>query len=355
MSAKFEEAGRKQLGLGKRKAVSPTGQGWVRTEQLWPDKTLPLLVQPTVRGLEPVAWVARQGDFLQQQLYTHGALLFRNFNVNSAGGFENFARAASDGELLPYKERSSPRSRVAGNVYTSTDYPADQSIFLHNENSYQHSWPLKIFFYCAVAPQAGGATPIADTRRIFARLTPRLKQRFIEKKWMYVRNFDERFGLPWQTVFQTTDKSQVEKYCRSNGIEVEWRAGDRLKTRAVRPAVARHPRTGELLWFNHATFFHVTTLAPTVRDVFLATFTEADLPTNTYYGDGSPIEPAVLDELRQAYHEETVSFAWQQGDILMLDNMLVAHGRAPYAGPREILVGMTEPFSLTPTQADDTL
>jgi len=355
MSAKFEETSLKRLELGKRKAVSPTGQGWVKTEPLWPDKTLPLLVQPTVRGLDPVEWIARQGDFIRQQLDTHGALLFRNFNVWGATEFEHFARAASAGELLPYKERSSPRSRVAGNIYTSTDYPADQSIFLHNENSYQHTWPMKIFFYCAVAPQQGGATPIADTRRIFARLAPRLKQRFIEKKWMYVRNFDERFGLPWQTVFQTTDKSQVADYCRRNGIEVEWRDGDRLKTRAVRAAVVRHPRTGEQLWFNHATFFHVTTLAPTVRDVFLATFKEADLPTNTYYGDGSPIEASVLDELRQAYHEETVSFPWQQGDILMLDNMLVAHGRAPYAGPREILVGMTEPFSRTCVPAADTL
>jgi hypothetical protein len=40
-----------------------------------------------------------------------------------------------------------------------------------------------------------------------------------------------------------------------------------------------------------------------------------------------------------------VSFPWQRGDILMLDNILAAHGRAPYEGPRKILVGMTELFS----------
>jgi hypothetical protein len=75
----------------------------------------------------------------------------------------------------------------------------------------------------------------------------------------------------------------------------------------------------------------------------VAEFSDGDLPANTYYGDGSPIEPEVLDHLRAAYHAETVSFPWQQGDLLMLDNMLVAHGRAPYAGARQILVGMSEP------------
>ncbi|HEX8119522.1 MAG TPA: TauD/TfdA family dioxygenase, partial [Pyrinomonadaceae bacterium] len=216
---------------------------------------------------------------------------------------------------------------------------------LHNENSYQQSWPMKLFFYCSVAAPQGGETPIADVRRVYERLSPALRQRFAEKGWMYVRNFGEHFGLPWQTVFQTSDRAQVEDYCRANGIAVEWRDGDRLKTRAVRPAVAAHPRTGETVWFNHATFFHVTTLAPTVREVFLSTFKEEDLPTNTYYGDGTPIEEAALEELRGAYGEETVTFPWREGDILLLDNMLAAHGRAPYSGPREILVGMTEPVS----------
>jgi alpha-ketoglutarate-dependent taurine dioxygenase len=329
----------------KRKAVAASGEGWVKTEQFRPDKALPLVIEPAVNGINLLEWVGHHRDFIRRNLLKHGGLLFRNFDLRSAVEFENFARVASDGEPLPYKERSSPRSRVAGNIYTSTDYPADQNIFLHNENSYQQAWPMKIFFYCAVAPEQGGETPIADTRRIFERLSFALRQRFVEKGWMYVRNFDDRFGLPWQTVFQTSDKDQVENYCCSNGIQVEWRDGDRLKTRAIRPAVATHPRTGEQLWFNHATFFHVTTLAPTVRDVFLSTFKEEDLPTNTYYGDGSPIEADVLEELRQAYREETVAFPWQEGDILMLDNMLAAHGRAPYSGAREILVGMTEPFS----------
>lgn len=345
MNPKLAEAGVKKLPSLKRRAVASSGEGLVRTELLSAGKTLPLVVQPLVPGINLVEWIHTQNDFIQQSLGQSGAILFRNFKIGSVAEFEQTVRAASATELLPYRERSSPRSRVEGNIYTSTDYPADQSIFLHNENSYQHTWPMKIFFFCALPAERGGETPIADTHRIFLRIPSLIRERFLEKKWMYVRNFDGRFGLPWQTVFQTDDKPTVEEYCRSNGIEVEWKDGDRLKTWAIRPAVVKHPRTGADLWFNHATFFHVTTLAPEAREVFLATIKEEDLPTNTYYGDGSPIETETLNELRRIYHEETVAFAWQAGDILMLDNMRVAHGRAPYVGSRQIMVGMTEPLS----------
>ena len=162
---------------------------------------------------------------------------------------------------------------------------------------------------------------------------------------MYVRNFGDGFGLSWQTAFQTTSKSVVENYCRRNNIEVTWKGNDCLRSSQVRPAIARHPHTGESVWFNHAVFFHVTTLEPQIRDALLSDFAEKDLPTNTYYGDGSRIEPAVLDELREIYRQETVYFRWQEGDLLMLDNMLTAHGRAPYVGPRKVVVSMAIPLT----------
>jgi len=306
-------------------------------------KTLPLVIQLAEDKVNLVAWATNNREFLKTQLLKHGAILFRNFNVSTVTEFEQFIRAIS-GELLEYRERSSPRSQVSGNVYTSTDYPANQSIFPHNEHSYSLTWPMKLFLFCVTPAQQGGETPIADCRQILQRIDPKIVERFVQKKWMYTRNFGDGFGLSWQTVFQTTDRLKVEEYCRYNGMESEWKSGNRLRTRQVRNPVARHPQTGELIWFNHATFFHVSTLESTIREVLLAEFEEEDLPNNTYYGDGSPIEPSVLDELRQAYLEETVAFRWQEGDILMLDNMLVAHSRTPFLGTRKVLFAMAEPF-----------
>jgi hypothetical protein len=100
-----------------------------------------------------------------------------------------------------------------------------------------------------------------------------------------------------------------------------------------------------MLWFNHATFFHVTTLGPEICGALRKQFAEEDLPSNTYYGDGSPIEDDTLEELRQAYMQETILFPWQKGDVLLLDNMQVAHARTSFTGPRRILTGMSRPFT----------
>ena len=330
----------------RRKALNPSADGLIEAKTPGPDVTLPLIVRPAVKGLSLPAWAAGNAEFINTNLRRHGALLFRDFNVRTTADFQNFLGATGVG-LMEYRERSSPRSQVGEKVYTSTDYPADQSIFPHNEHSYSQTFPLKLFFYCLAPAEQGGETPLADCRKVFQRIDPEIRERFRRRKWMYVRNFGGGFGLSWQSVFQTTDKSRVEAYCREKSIEVQWLGEDRLRTRQVRPVVATHPHTGDLVWFNHATFFHVSTLDPSMHEALLSEFGEEGLPNNTYYGDGSPIEPAVLDELREAYRQEMLSLAWRQGDIMMIDNMLTAHARMPFAGPRKILFAMAEPFTRT--------
>ena len=323
----------------RRVAVSPAEL--VRAEELRAGQALPLLLRPAADGVDLARWAEASRDLIREKLRAHGGLLFRGFGVGGVEEFERFVRAVSE-ELLEYRERSSPRTALSGGVYTSTEYPAGKRIFLHNENSYQHVFPLKILFHCVTPPARGGQTPIADCRRVLRHIPREVLSRFREKGWMLVRNFREEVGLPWQTVFQTTDRSEVERYCEGARIGVEWR-GDSLRTTQVRPAVATHPRTGEEVWFNHAAFFHFTTLEAASRLALAARFSDEELPNNTYYGDGSPIEPEVAEQLREAYARETVMFDWQRGDVLMLDNMLVAHAREPFSGERKIVVAMSDP------------
>jgi len=330
--------------LRRRATVTMGGEELVRAEPLRPGTELPLLIQPAVEGVDLVAWASTHRDWMEERLLRHGGLLFRGFAIESPEDLEHFVAAVA-GETLEYRERSSPRSQVAGNIYTSTDHPADQSIFFHNENSYQNDWPLKIFFFCYIPSPQGGETPIVDTRRVYGRVPADVRRRFEERGVMYVRNFRPGVGLPWQTVFQSDDRPYVEAYCHDAALEAEWLDGDALRVRSVRPAVVRHPKTGEPIWFNHGTFFHVSTLEEPVRKALLTQFAEEDLPNNTYYGDGSPIEPEVLDTLRAAYRQEAVVFPWQKRDVLLLDNMMVAHAREPFEGPRKILIGMAEPVN----------
>ncbi|HEX6292326.1 MAG TPA: TauD/TfdA family dioxygenase [Herpetosiphonaceae bacterium] len=334
----------KTLGVLKRQTVTVSEHHLIRTSHLWTGETLPLVIEPAVDGLDLRAWVASNRGFIESQLLKFGGILFRNFQIRTETEFEQLITAAS-GTPLAYNDRATPRSQITSHIFTSTDYPADQQIELHNESSYAHTWPLKIFFFSQIVAAEGGATPIADSRQIVARIDPAIRQRFIEKQVMYVRNFGQEFGLPWQTVFNTTDRATMEAFCRSADIAVEWKDEQRLRTRQIRPAVARHPSTGDMVWFNQATAFHVSTLAAATRDLLLGEYAPDELPKNVFYGDGTPIEDDVLDHIRAIYRQATVAFPWQPGDLLMLDNMLVAHGRAPFVGPRKVLVGMAEPCS----------
>ena len=332
---------------GRRKAI-PIGAGGLHqicVEEPRDGGRLPAIVRPAVvGGVELTSWAAAHRPFLDRLLLERGGVLFRGFDLRDEADLERFIVAVS-GPPLPYHERSSPRTQVLRNIYTSTEHRHDQRIFLHNESSYQRTWPLKIFFFCQRPAARGGETTLADCRRVLARIPRPILERFEHAGWMYVRNFGDGLGLPWQTVFGTGDRGAVEAYCRDRGIAVEWKAGGRLRTRAIAPATVRHPTTGERIWFNHATFFQVATLAPEVGAILQQALGDDDLPTQAYYGDGSPIEPAVYQALRAAYEAEQVAVPWQRGDVLMLDNVLTAHGREPYTGERRVLVGMSEPMT----------
>jgi alpha-ketoglutarate-dependent taurine dioxygenase len=327
----------------KRQGIQLSTETWVKIAPLDREHSLPLVVSPKLKEVSLIHWVTEQAELVQEQLLKHGGILFRGFSIRDVAQFEAVMRTVT-GDLLDYRDRSSPRSAVADKIYTSTDYPADQSIFLHSENSYAATWPLKIAFCCLTPSQTGGETPIADTRRLLQRIDPQIRERFARQGVMYVRNFGDGLGLSWQTVFQTQDPDQVAQFCRENAIEFEWKSDNRLRTRQVRQAIAQHPQTREWVWFNHAVFFHASTVEPVLRQAMLAELSEVDLPHHTYYGDGTAITADILEHLREIYAQEQVQFSWQVGDILLLDNMLTAHGRRPYTGLRKVVVAMAEPI-----------
>lgn len=333
---------KKLLGT-KPKALKLSQRTIVSESRLDARTSLPIVMHPEYEGVDLVSWTKQNRDTIESRLRKYGGMLFRGFDTRSLSSFEQFAEAIAP-SLMSYGERSSPRHALSGNIYTSTDHPADQQILLHNEQSYTLNWPMKIWFFCLQPAHEGGGTPIADSRRIFRRLPSSLVEKFVQKQVMYVRNYGDMLGLPWQEAFQTDDKRVVEEHCRRDSIEFEWKDENRLRTKQIRPAVRTHPRTGESVWFNHAAFFNVHSLDTAARQSLRSGIDDMDLPFNTFYGDGSLIEPSVIEQIYDTYRQEQVVFEWQAGDILMLDNMLVAHGREPFVAPRQIAVAMAEPF-----------
>jgi alpha-ketoglutarate-dependent taurine dioxygenase len=324
---------------GARQAVPTATADWVRPVS--PEGALPLEVRATADvGL--AEWARSHPAVVTGWLARHGAVLFAGFGV----GIEDFpaVAAALAGPPVPYRERSSPRTQLAPGVYTSTDHPADQSIALHNENSYQATFPARLLFGCLREADQGGGTPLADCRRVLAGLPAPLVAAFRARQVRYVRNYGGGLGLAWQDAIGP-DPASVAAYCAGAGLAAHWQPDGRLRTTAVRPAIAVHPGTGEETWFNHAAFFHVSGHPPELSAALLDQFGEDNLPSNTYYGDGGRIEPSSLAAIREAYSREAVCAPWRRGDVLLVDNLLVAHGRQPYTGDRRVVVSMSGALS----------
>ncbi len=306
----------------------------------------PVTITPSIPGVNLNEWIRTHRDEVEKLLQQHGGLLFRAFNTHTVDSFENFLECLS-GPIMKYVHRSSPRHSVQNNIYTSTDHPSDQVINMHNEHSYSHEWPLKIAFYCHRASVSGGETPIADSRKILAGLREATVRKFLDRQVMYIRKTSTGLGMTWQDIFQTTDKKAVEESCRRYKMDFSWLENDSLRMTFIRPAVRPHPRTKEPVWFNHAYFFNPLSLSRSIREVLMDQNNDELLPFRTYYGDGTEIEEEVIEEIRDVYERTKITFAWKEGDILLLDNMLMAHGRNPFQGERKILVGMSEPQSIS--------
>ncbi|MBX8518803.1 TauD/TfdA family dioxygenase [Pseudomonas cichorii] len=306
--------------------------------------TLPFIFQAPAAGDTWQAHREQIQQVVEAELPRAGGVLFRGFAFEGEADFEAFASSFGH-ELLTYDYASTPRTKLNNRVYTSTEYPAHQVIPMHNEQSYSLNWPMKIWFHCVQASPVGGETPIADSREVYRQLDPVIRQRFADKRLMYVRNYGNGLDLPWQQAFNTEDRAQVEQFCKASNIEFEWDEEGELSTRQVCQAVARHPVSGEWVWFNQAHLFHISNLAPAVRETLISIVGEEGVPRNVFYGDGSPIELEALEHVRAVLQRCQVSFPWQAGDVLMLDNMLVAHGRSTFQGARKVVVAMAEPAS----------
>jgi len=325
-------------------------------------QTLPLCVTPLNPALRSdpavfAAWYQARLAVIDELLDEFGAVLWRGFAVPDTADFGRL------GALYPphahgYTAGAAPRKAIAGQVYESTRMPAPFKIGLHQEKAYMASFPRLLAFYCKKVAEAGGETPLCDMRALTRRLASSVQMRFAKHGVMYRRNFaapDVRvpdtahpantpfaeYHRPWHEAFDTTDRTAVETLCRERALSYEWLADGSVTVSHVGPALLAHPRTGDVVWFNQASAQH-----PNQRSMGELSFRylervfreRASFPYEIRLGNGEPISLADLDPVYDALDAETRTFGWQAGDFLIIDNMLVAHGRNPFTGSRDIQV-----------------
>ncbi|MGW0389351.1 TauD/TfdA family dioxygenase [Streptomyces sp. NPDC003042] len=279
----------------------------------------------------------------EELLAEHGAVLVRGLGLTDAGAFHRAVTLFGDSLIDSYRGGNTPRAAVSDGVFTSTEYPARFDISLHNEMSYAQSWPSRLFFGCLVAPETGGATPVCDGGALLAALPPEVRDRFASGV-VYKQHLHGGFGLgkSWQATFETQDKAVVERFLEDSAAEYAWTADGGLRVSQHRPGIRHNPRTGAQTWFNQADQWHPSNLPADEAESLLSLIDDVeDLPHWITYGDGSPLSDDDLAHVREAQRENKLVEPWQVGDIMMVDNMSVLHGREAYTGDRKIVVSMT--------------
>ncbi len=293
---------------------------------------------------------------LQALLLKHGALLFRNFPVKHCDHFAEMIQTLGLGSFVNYIGGDSPRDKVNQHVYTSTEAPPSFQIPLHQELSFVKNHPRHIYFYCEVAPKVGGETTIGDARQIFQAMPEKTLQKFQKQDLTYTSRYYyqsmimkmlnrwQRSHKSWTEVFETTEKAEVERKCLDNEFTWQWLKQDWVEIKQNRPALQTHPLTGETVWFNQVHLYNFTPRLLGLKNYLGAKLFYIKKSMRLHeatFANGEPITKKNLYLIMDVLHNHTVHFAWHKNDVLVLDNILAMHGRAPFIGPRRILTAMT--------------
>ncbi|WP_329249528.1 TauD/TfdA family dioxygenase [Streptomyces canus] len=297
-------------------------------------------------GDDSASWAAEHHDPLRALVLEHGCVLVRGLGLSDPAATEAVFRRLTSG-LMPDREPFAPRRSYGDGVYSTTKWPPNQQMCMHHEVSYGLEFPGLLLFACLEAPATGGATALADASAVLRDLPRELVSRFEREGWMLTRSYHEEIGASVEEAFGTDDRAAVERYCRRNAIEFAWQSDGSLHTRQRRDAVLRHPDSGLPCWFNQIAFLNEWTMEPEVHEYLVDMYGADGLPFNTRFGDGGPIDADVVRTINEVYDAHTVREPWQDGDLLLVDNIRTAHSREPFEGPREVLAALGDPVSRT--------
>jgi alpha-ketoglutarate-dependent taurine dioxygenase len=298
------------------------------------------------------AWAAEHRDAVRTAVLEHGSVLVRGLSLRDAAEVADVVDRLTTG-LMAEREAFAPRSRLPGGLHSATPWPANQPMCMHHELSYALEFPGRLLFACLTAPTSGGATAVADAPTVLRALPAQLVERFEREGWVLTRSYHDEIGASVADAFGTDDRAAVESYCRANEIEYEWQPDGGLRTRQRRPAVVTHPVTGRRCWFNQIAFLNEWTIAPEVREYLVDVYGADGLPFTTRYGSGEPIGEDVVQLINAVYEQHTVREPWQNGDLMLVDNIRTAHSREAYEGPRDIVVAMADPVRAEDLSAAD--
>ncbi|MBN6050710.1 TauD/TfdA family dioxygenase, partial [Nonomuraea sp. RK-328] len=269
-------------------------------------------------------------------LPVHGAVLIRGLPLHGPADLAEARQALGMSAFTP-TEAFAPRRDFGNGVFAPIQWPDDRLLCPFQEGAYSTAPPSVVLTACVTPPETGGEAHLADTRLLTDHLPEGLADRVRKDGWTMTRVFHDGFGISWADAFSVADRGELEDLLAKEGIGYQWLPSGSLHTVRRRPGVTRHPVTGEECWFNQLAFLNASSMEQRERAILTEAFGD-DLPMNTAFGDGTPLSETDLNTIQHAYDEVTLSVDWQSGDLLVIDNIMTAQGRAPFSGTAEFLI-----------------
>ncbi|MEP3050721.1 MAG: TauD/TfdA family dioxygenase [Erythrobacter sp.] len=268
-----------------------------------------------------------------------GALLFRGFDVPDAISFD--AAITAYGEAgFTYEDSLSNavRTNVTERVFTANEAPPETEIFLHHEMAQTPLFPSKLFFYCEIAAETGGATPLCRSDWMLEKLAqdaPAFVARLAREGVRYTNvmpgNDDAGSGQgrSWRSTLSAETRGEAEMRLADLGYSWEWIEDGSLKvTTAALPAI-RELKDGRSSFFNQ------------LIAAFRGWADSRNDPNRAItFGDGTPITSQQMADAVRLADELTQDLDWQAGDVALVDNFLAMHGRRPFSGKRRVLASL---------------
>lgn len=284
-------------------------------------------------------WVRNSREALDRQARFHGAVLFRGFPLATDQDLDRFIQAF-DYPNFPYEESLSNAVRVnrTERVFTANEAPPNVTICLHHEMAQTPVYPSRLFFFCEQPAEQGGATPLCRSDILFERLQDEFPAFVLdcETKGLLYTNImpaendpTSGMGRSWQSTFRAETREAAEARLRSLNYSWEWLADGCLRSTTPVLQAVMEVEPGRKTFFNQ------------LIAAFHGWKDSRNDPTKAItFGDGTPLSPATMDAVAQIAEELTFDVPWQKGDVALVDNRVVMHGRRTFSGTRKVLASL---------------
>lgn len=299
-----------------------------------------------------VAWAEAHREQLDALILEHGGIVLRGFPLKDASDFNALVH------IFPmykpgYVGGMSPRKQVQGDVLESTRLDKNFKIQLHSEMAYMKKYPPRIAFFCRQAATIGGETIIGKMSEFMKRFPADLAEKIQAHDYHVVRNYAPAGNtkdaaevlhgdqIGWDEAFYADTREEVEARCRELGMIPSWNEDGSLTLVEVTKPFTVHPKTGERFYRAN---LHVNNAYDDggLAEIQAKIRASQKRPTGHYLSNGEMLSREESNKIVSLFEEIELAWQWQDGDVMILDNLQVVHGRNPFDGPREVMVALLD-------------